>query len=81
MLFFLISSSRSKTIVSQDFFTCPVSEQGDCFIPELIRFSPTPNRHLLLVWTLLFFFPTGPGIYLDFAQCDHCCSSETAHSL
>jgi len=31
-----IYSSRTGQIVSQDFFTCPVSEPGDCFTPELL---------------------------------------------
>jgi len=55
---FLLCPSWSKTIVSRNFFTCPVSELGDCFTHELLRFSPTPLRQFLLVGTFLHFFPT-----------------------
>jgi len=63
-----ICSLRTGRIVSRDFFTGPVSEPGDCFTPELLRYSSTPSRQLLLVGTLLPSFPTRE--YLDLTHCD-----------
>jgi len=51
-------------------FHLPVSEPGDCFTPELIHFSSTLIRHLLLVGRLLLFIPTPSREYLDLTHCD-----------